>query len=330
MKVLDTQSDERFDRITRLACRALAMPIAAIALVDEQGAGEPRIWIKSIHGLSITELPLDFVSCAHALLMTGSTVIEDTRQDARFRDSAFVADPLHLRFYASHPLHAPNGRSVGSICVIDRQSRRMDRQMADTLCDLAQVAETELKINLMALAQSKLANDLDAVRRQVFIDRLTQTWNRTGILEILAREHARAKRGKRCLGVALVDLDHFQQVNATYGNRLGDRVLRTAAERMVEAVRPYDAVGRYGDQEFLVVIVERDSDVIGAVAERIRQHVACAPVRADRKSIPIATSIGVAVTSLRRPIEIHRLLETADEALYRAKLEGRNRVVVAA
>ncbi|MBI2799370.1 MAG: sensor domain-containing diguanylate cyclase [Gammaproteobacteria bacterium] len=330
MQVLDTQSDKCFERITRLACRALEIPIAAIVLIDEHGAGEPHLWIKSIHGLSITELPSDFVSCARALLTAGPTVIGDTRQDARFRASALVTDPLHLRFYASHPLHAPDGRCVGSICVLDRQPRRMEPQTVDTLRDLALVAETELKINSLALAQSELSNDLDAVRRQVFIDRLTQTWNRAGILEILTREHARAKRGKRCLGVALVELDHFKQVNATYGNPLGDRILRTAAERMVEAVRPYDAVGRYQDEEFLVVIVERDSDVIGAVAERIRRHVTCAPVSAERKSIPIATSIGVAFTSPRRPIEIHRLLEAADEALYRAKYEGRNRVVVAA
>lgn len=325
LKLLDTQKEERFDRITRLACRALGMPIAAISLVDRD-----RIWFKSIRGLALAELPRPGTFCDAALQTDEPFQVRDASADLRFAGLPMVVDKPFLRFYASHPLFGPDGRRLGGLCVLDTQPRELADGELEILRDLARIVETELQVDLLAQARSELASDLDAARRQVYIDTLTQTWNRAGILEILQREHARARRTKSLIGVAMVDLDNFKAVNDTYGHLTGDRVLRAAAERMIEAVRPYDAVGRYGGEEFLIVLAERDVQRVAAIAERVRANIAQRPVSVDRRSIAISASVGVACSDA--PLgqqDVYQLLQRADEALYSAKRTGRNRVVVA-
>lgn len=325
LKLLDTQREERFDRITRLACRALGMPIAAISLVDRD-----RIWFKSIHGLALTEVARPGTFCDAALAADEALQVRDASADPRFASLPLVSGEPFLRFYASHPLNAPDGRRLGGLCVLDTRPRELAEGELEILRDLARIVETELQVDALSQARSELASDLDAARRQVYIDTLTQTWNRAGILEILQREHARARRTKSLLGIAMVDLDNFKAVNDTYGHLTGDRVLRAAAERMIEAVRPYDAVGRYGGEEFLIVLAERDVERVAAIAERVRANIAQRPVSVDRRAIAISASVGVACSDA--PLgqqDVHQLLQRADEALYSAKRSGRNRVVIA-
>ena len=325
LDLLDTPVDEQFERITRLAALALAMPMAAISLVDRR-----RVWFKSVYGLAAQEYPREDSLCAHALNLDGPLLIPDLAQAPQFA-TARLAEGVHqVRSYASYPLHAPDGSRVGGLCVMARAPRVFDHQMQRTLRDLALLVETELQLSALTRAQSVLATDLDAVRRQLLRDSLTQIWNRAGILEILSREHARARRSRERLGVALVDLDHFKHINDTHGHLIGDRVLRTAADRMVDAVRPYDAVGRYGGEEFLVVIVEHEPQIIHSVAERIRHNISSAPVTAGRRTFMLTASVGVACVEPQIGSDIRTLVQAADEALCRAKRQGRNCVVVAA
>lgn len=325
LQILDGPREERFDRITRLASRALDMPIAAISIVDRD-----RVWFKSIHGIPVTELPRPSTFCDTAVDVEGPLVVEDAAADPRFSALPVVSGEPHLRFYASHPLFAPDGSRLGGLCVFDSRPRKLDDTQLEMLGDLARIVETELQVGLLAQARSALASDLDSARRQVHVDSLTRTWNRAGILEILQREHARARRSKSLVGVAMVDLDNFKHVNDTYGHLIGDRVLRTAAERMVEAVRPYDAVGRYGGEEFLIVLTERDPARVAAIAERVRSNIARRPVSIERRAIPISVSVGVACSDGQGgQQDLRGLLQRADEALYRAKRGGRNQVVIA-
>ena len=322
LNLLDTPADERFERITRLAALALSMPMAAISLVDRR-----RVWFKSVHGLTAHEFAREDSLCAHALNVEGPLLIPDLAQAPQFAIPRLAES---VRSYASYPLHAPDGSRVGGLCAMDRAPRVFDHAMARTLRDLAHLVETELQISALTRAQSMLTTDLDAVRGQLLRDSLTQIWNRAGILEILSREHARARRNRERLGVALVDLDHFKHINETHGHLIGDRVLRTAADRMVDAVRPYDAVGRYGGEEFLVVIVEHEPQIIHSVAERIRHNISSAPVTADRRTFALTASVGVACVEPQIGSDIRTLVQAADDALYQAKRQGRNCVVVAA
>ncbi|HMM77378.1 MAG TPA: sensor domain-containing diguanylate cyclase [Gammaproteobacteria bacterium] len=325
LRVLDRACDARFDRVTRLACIAVGVPCAAISLVDRD-----RVWYKSARGIALQSLPRHLSFCDTALGIGGPLVVPDAVLDPRFSSLPLVTEAPKLRFYASHPLYAPDGRRIGGVCVADTVPRRIGEAESISLRDLAAIVETELQVGALAQARSELASDLDVARRQVFIDPLTQTWNRAGILEILQREHARARRTKTLVGVAMVDLDNFKDINDSYGHLTGDRVLRTAAERMIEAVRPYDAVGRYGGEEFLIVLVEREASRVASIAERVRANIAQRPVSMDRRTISMSASVGVACSETAVGAQdIHQLLQRADEALYSAKRNGRNQVVFA-
>jgi diguanylate cyclase (GGDEF)-like protein len=159
-------------------------------------------------------------------------------------------------------------------------------------------------------------------------DALTGIWNRGAIMDRLRRELVRADREGMVVGVLLADLDHFKNVNDTYGHLAGDEVLREASRRIGAAVRSYDAVGRYGGEEFLIVLAGcEDSNDMLKQAERIRSSVGGGPVNTQEAMIPVTCSMGVASSAELE--EVEQLLRAADAALYRAKRSGRNRVEMA-
>jgi diguanylate cyclase (GGDEF)-like protein len=165
-----------------------------------------------------------------------------------------------------------------------------------------------------------------ALHLQATQDGLTGTWNRTAILDLLHREYEIAARSGTTIGVIMLDLDHFKQVNDTYGHLAGDVVLVEAARRMKEAVRSYDLIGRYGGEEFMVVSPDCDGEQIQICAERIRSAMAVQPVLAYGAEIAFTVSAGTAVLVPRLNTE-KEAIAAADTALYRAKSGGRNRVV---
>lgn len=177
---------------------------------------------------------------------------------------------------------------------------------------------------VMAL-QEGLIRTQEAYRELAIHDSLTGLWNRRMILEQLGNELHRAEREGRSLGVAIADLDHFKKVNDTLGHGTGDGVLREVAKRMHSAVRDCDSVGRYGGEEFLLVLPGCDGTAALLVAERVRRRVAETAVQAGDEVVPMTVSLGLAF-SRRADVEPEALIQAADEALYRAKAAGRNRV----
>ena len=158
-------------------------------------------------------------------------------------------------------------------------------------------------------------------------DHLTGLWNRGAIMGLLHRETQRSVRIGEPLGVMMADLDHFKQINDSHGHQIGDAVLREVARRMLASVRNYDYVGRYGGEEFLVVLAECSASDLIASAERMRAGVSRKPVETDAGPIPVTVSIGiVAGQQLGALIQGDTLLRAADTALYCAKTNGRNRV----
>jgi len=159
-------------------------------------------------------------------------------------------------------------------------------------------------------------------------DSLTGLQNRSAILEFLQKELIRSVRGKIPLTVIMADLDHFKQINDTHGHLAGDAVLREAARRLSSSVRAYDAVGRYGGEEFLVVAPECDAVGGAELAERLRTSICAEPIDASGDPIFVTMSFGVAATCVIK--QVNQILRAADEALYAAKDAGRNRVEVGA
>ncbi len=164
-------------------------------------------------------------------------------------------------------------------------------------------------------------------REQALHDGLTGLWNRTAILDILERELARGRRSANPVGVVMADLDHFKRINDAHGHLAGDEVLRQAARRLLSMLRPYDTVGRYGGEEFLVVLPGCDAATTLGLADRLCRHMAAEPVDWEQTRVPITLSLGVAAWA-GGPGEAAELLRTADVALYRAKRDGRNRVAL--
>ena len=169
----------------------------------------------------------------------------------------------------------------------------------------------------------QLVETREELRRLATRDALTGLWNRTAIHDILARELVRAECENRPVGLVMLDLDHFKRINDTQGHLVGDAVLAETGRRMLNGIRPYDTIGRYGGEEFLVVLPNCDQVRTNGIAERLRGLLAEAPV--DRCSI--TASVGWVIYPGQGKAEGNRLLQSADEAMYEAKRMGRNRVV---
>jgi two-component system, cell cycle response regulator len=191
--------------------------------------------------------------------------------------------------------------------------------------------ELELKARLMVGRrildlQEELISAREAMRYSATHDSLTAVVNRKEITETLRRELARSKRGGDPVALALVDVDHFKAVNDELGHPCGDEVLTEIARRLRTGLRTYDSVGRYGGEEFLLVLPGCDLKDALARAEQIRAAISAAPVKTAKKKRSVTVSMGVAVSAGLGELEFERLLNQADIALYDAKKKGRNRI----
>jgi two-component system chemotaxis response regulator CheY len=183
-----------------------------------------------------------------------------------------------------------------------------------------------------------LEENLNASRRKAetmaMQDTLTGILNRRAIQDRAAAELSRLKRGqvRPSLSVIMLDLDHFKQVNDAYGHAAGDAVLRQVAERLTQQLRAYDWVGRWGGEEFLIVLPGTGLPEARAAAERLRECLAAMPATmADGRTIALSASLGVASLSAAEAddIPLDAIVRSADRALYRAKSQGRNQVCLA-
>jgi two-component system, cell cycle response regulator len=177
--------------------------------------------------------------------------------------------------------------------------------------------------------QAELIEAREELRLQAMHDPLTGVWNRRAILEVLSNELARSRREGLPLAVAIADLDHFKRINDTYGHMVGDTALCEAAGRMRALLRAYDAIGRYGGEEFLMVLPGCTSQDAFKLADRLRSGVSQEPVEIPGGTIDVMCSLGVAASDTLVLLDAAALIQAADSALYRAKAEGRNRVELA-
>ncbi|WP_018936260.1 diguanylate cyclase [Thioalkalivibrio sp. ALJ24] len=157
-------------------------------------------------------------------------------------------------------------------------------------------------------------------------DPLTGIANRWYFLEVAERELLRRARNSSPVSLLMLDLDHFKQVNDTWGHPVGDRVLHAVADTLRDSLRPLDLSGRFGGEEFLVLLPGTHAEEAREIAERLRRAVAAMAIEHEGESVRVTVSIGVAISDGERDID--GLICKADNALYRAKSEGRDRVVI--
>jgi diguanylate cyclase (GGDEF)-like protein len=177
--------------------------------------------------------------------------------------------------------------------------------------------------------QQQLLNTREALREQATRDYLTNLWNRSAILDRLRREMARSAREGTPFGLILADIDRFKSINDSWGHAAGDLALKEVSSRISATLRPYDSVGRYGGEEFLMILPGADLEETASLAERVREEIRSAPMVWD--GVPVGLSCSFGCTSgFGSDESAADLIRVADESLYAAKRGGRDRVVSAA
>lgn len=192
-------------------------------------------------------------------------------------------------------------------------------------------AAQELRVRLRAGRrildlQSELMDAREALREQATHDNLTGLWNRGSILDALHTALSRASRERGPVAVLMCDIDFFKAINDTRGHQAGDEILRQSATRMKAVMRAYDVAGRYGGEEFLIVLPSCDAEGARKQAERLREAFAGEPFRNCDKRLTLTCSFGISWRERVAPGDAEALIREADLALYAAKANGRNRV----
>lgn len=319
--LLDQPEEERFQRITRLARRHFRSARCAITLVDTDRV----VLLAQDGGSDKTCLPRDQSFCSRVVAEKVPVVLAEESDDSERSLYLDLAERLGLHFYAGVPILNPDGYAVGALCLVGHVPRRFSRRDLESLADFAAIVEDEMMLGRADKTQRELISQVERLRIKAFIDPLTGTWNRGAIFDVLERESERARRGDSPLAICLFDLDRFKRINDTYGHQVGDLVLQETCLRVRNCIRPYDALGRYGGEEFIVVFPDCNYEQSMSQAERIRQAVEAGPFEVGPSKETITISVGVALFSADESVD--KLIARADKALYRAKDEGRNRVV---
>ena len=231
--------------------------------------------------------------------------------------------------------HAKQGYKVGDIrggisFTYDTQEIQSKLRSNLYLVGILALLTTVLLLSLVVFFFRQLVRKLAEARRQLetlaTTDPLTGLFNRRQILERFEEECERAQRGSAGLSCILLDVDHFKQVNDTYGHQQGDVVLRMIATQTRASLRAYDVVGRYGGEEFIALLPGTDLDTAIASAERLRQAIQSSAVLTSSSGEPQPTTISLGLTEWQLGDTVDTMVHRADEALYRAKAAGRNRI----
>jgi two-component system, cell cycle response regulator len=233
-----------------------------------------------------------------------------------------------------HKLRAQTGLQYRYVLLLTARSAKQDLVAGleagadDYLSKPFDALELHARLNvgrrILDLQEQLLAAQA-TLRFEATHDFLTGVWNGATILQALDREIERAERMQTALGVMMLDLDNFKQVNDVHGHLVGDEVLRASARRITEGVRIYDQVGRYGGEEFLVLVPGCALAALQQQAERIRASIV-KPINSSAGMIRVSASIGIVGAELgqRSLLNSRTLIHAADQAMYRAKARGKN------
>jgi diguanylate cyclase (GGDEF)-like protein len=296
LDLLDTPTDERFDRITRIAQRCFGVPIALVSLIDED-----RQWFKARVGLAAKETPREVSFCAHAIMGDDILQVADASADERFRDNPLVTGDPGIRFYAGAPIDSPNGHKLGTLCVIDRSRRDFAEQDREMLRDLADLVEDEIATLQLAAT-----------------DELTHLNNRRGLLLTARQLLSYAKRMHEPASLVFIDLDGLKRINDEFGHEAGDAALIEVARLLHDSLRESDVIARLAGDEFCVLFTGVPALGAGTALTRLQAAVKERNKKARGKP-QLALSIGLANWSPDSEETLDELIQRADRKMYANK-----------
>ncbi len=297
LRILDTPSEDRFDRITRMAKRFFAVDTCLVSLVDAN-----RQWFKSKQGLEACETSRDISFCGHAILDDEIFIVRDASKDIRFADNPLVTGEPFIRFYAGSTIRSPDGGNVGTLCLIHGQPRDLSEQDQETLRDLSAMVEDELKVS-----------------SQVTTDELTQIANRRGFNLVAGHMLSLCRRNDIGAELVYFDLDGFKQVNDSLGHQAGDEILQHFAKLLVKCFRTADVVARLGGDEFAVLLTATKFSSKEAL-QRLEKLAADENCKVLQR---LAWSVGTFRFDPVRHSTIESLLTDADFQMYNDKVRRR-------
>ncbi|WP_148610857.1 GGDEF domain-containing protein [Aeromonas sobria] len=300
LSLLDTEAEERFDRLTRMARRVFDVPIALVSLVDED-----RQWFKSCIGLEVSETARDISFCGHAIMGNETFIVPDASLDPRFADNPLVVGGPCIRFYAGQPLQIANGCKLGTLCIIDTVPRVLSDEDVGLLKDLAAMVVRELEAVQLAT-----------------IDELTRISNRRGFVMLAEKSLSLASRLQMPLALLYLDLNGFKGINDRWGHAEGDRALIVFATLLKQAFRGADVFARMGGDEFAVLlpnVVEAQAQLayerFNAILAEHNRHSGC--------GYALACSTGIVSYDGRGCVSLAELLTRADELMYQRKRDSK-------
>ena len=288
LHILDTEDEERFDRVTRIACKLFGVPIAVISFLDAE-----RQWMKSTQGFDIKEAARKTSFCGHVILSDDIMVVEDTTKDKRFYDNPFVTGQPNFRFYLGCPLKV-NKSNVGVICLIDDKPRAINDVDQTIVHDLAQMVEQELESLQTAIT-----------------DELTGLSNRRGFLKFANYLFKKAQCDNTKFTILFFDLDKFKQINDTWGHAKGDEVLKTFSQSLLRNFRSQDVIARLGGDEFCVFCSGLIQADVTSITHRLRDS-----LKSVDKDCTIVFSVGSIEYNASKHHSLEEMLALADSKMY--------------
>jgi diguanylate cyclase (GGDEF)-like protein len=298
LEVPDTEPEERFERVTRLAQRLFDAPVALVTFVDAD-----RVWCKSNRGLDAVEWPRDVSFCAHAVAHGAPLTVPDTTVDERYADHPHRTGGVPVRSYAGHPIRAESGHPVGTLCLMGTAPRALDGDELRTLGDLAGIVERELSAGGATTT-----------------DHLTGLTNHRGF-ELLAEQALRvADRNREPATLLSFDLHGLRHLDDAGGRRAGDQAIVELGRVLLGTLRGADLIARVGGDVFCALL-GNDRDGSAATA-RIQAAIAAGNAEADRP-FPLRLSVGAAAYEPGSGVPVSELVQRADAARYIDKVLGR-------
>jgi diguanylate cyclase (GGDEF)-like protein len=299
LRIVGASPEERFDRLTRLACRVFDVASAVITLVDRD-----RQWRKSQYGADMQGSELHVSNFSDSVLQTGPLVVEDRLRDIHAVGNLRNNGDRSSLFCAGHPVHGADGSRIGTLCLFDPEPREFDDIDAALLADIAMMVDREFSLDECGTT-----------------DEITRISTRKGFIMVANYILPICRRNRQSGAVISIDLDGFKTINDTYGHQGGDAVLRHFAKILVTHFREADVVARIGSDEFTVLCTGVTAEQVSVSLDRLRTEFTQSALSGAHPRL--SWSAGVADFHPPSTVSIENLLRIADSRMLCEKSRNR-------
>jgi diguanylate cyclase (GGDEF)-like protein len=246
-------------------------------------------------------------------------VYSDLSRDEALAKHPYVENQPFIRFCAQHPILDANHMNIGCVYLIDYAAREFDDESRLLFADLAIMAEREVLLGTMSLQQLEMQKQIRGLKRLALLDPVLGMWNRTAIMRSLGIELDRCYKAEKPVSLLYISSDQYRTLKERFGSTTGDSFLLKLASRMRSCIRPFDALGRFESDAFLIVLPGASNLVAAAVAERIRLSVISHPEMIENQVFDISVCIGMASTSVFPIVTPEIFMKYAEKALIEAQ-----------